>query len=274
LGAAEYQPAPARAAERAQDATPLSILLVEDNPVNQRLAIGLLAKRGHQVRVAENGRIAVDLLETESFDLVLMDVQMPVMGGLEATRLIRERERSRGGHVPIAALTAHAMSGDRELCLNAGMDGYATKPLHAAELYALVNRLAGTNRPVTGPVPPAPTAGAADILERFTGDRDLLREVATAFVEHLPVLLAELDQGLSRSDADAVQRAAHSLKGSVGNFAHTRSFELALRLEQIGRSGNLDGAAEVCAELHRALEELVSLLGEFTADAITDPFPC
>ncbi|MFL5494853.1 MAG: response regulator [Gemmatimonadales bacterium] len=265
LGAAEYQPVPARAAEATQHAKPLSILLVEDNPVNQRLAVGLLAKRRHQVRVADNGRIAVDLLETESFDLVLMDVQMPVMGGLEATRLIRERERGRGGHVPIAALTAHAMSGDRELCLKAGMDGYATKPLHAAELYALVDQLGGPSRQVEGPVP-AP-AVATDILERFMGDRDLLREVASAFLEHLPVLLAELDQGLSRGDADAVQRAAHSLKGSVGNFAHTPSFELALRLEQIGRSGSLDGAAEVCAELHRGVEELGILLSEFTEPA-------
>jgi two-component system sensor histidine kinase/response regulator len=100
------------------------------------------------------------------------------------------------------------------------------------------------------------------------GDRHLLQEVATAFVEHLPALLAELDLGLSRGDADVIQRAAHSLKGSVGNFAHTRSFELALRLEQIGRSGSLDGAAEVCADLHRGLGELVSLLGEFTEPAI------
>ena len=96
------------------------------------------------------------------------------------------------------------------------------------------------------------------------GDRNLLREVATAFLEHLPVVLAELDQGLSGRDHAAVQRAAHSLKGSVGNFAHTRSFEVALRLEELGRSGSLEGAAEVCAELHRATGELVSLLGEFT----------
>jgi two-component system sensor histidine kinase/response regulator len=267
LGAAEYQRAPARAAEQTEGGKPLSILLVEDNPVNQRLAVGLLAKRGHQVRVAENGKIAVDMLGSESFDLVLMDVQMPVMGGLEATRLIRERERGQGGHVPIAALTAHAMSGDRELCLNAGMDGYATKPLHAAELYSLVDQLARASRLVEGQVP-TPAAGAADILERFMGDRHLLREVATAFVEHLPALMAELDQGLSRGEADVVQRAAHSLKGSVGNFGHTRSFELALRLEQIGRSGKLDGAAEVCTELHRGVEELVTLLTEFTEPAV------
>jgi two-component system sensor histidine kinase/response regulator len=263
LGAAEYQPAPTRVREQPLDPRPLRILLVEDNPVNQRLAVGLLAKRGHQVRVAENGRVAVDTLEAESFDLVLMDVQMPVMGGLEATRLIRERERSRGGHVPIAALTAHAMTGDREQCLKAGMDGYATKPLHAAEFYALVDQLGGASRRVESS-PPPPAGGGADILERFMGDRNLLREVATAFLEHLPVLLAELDQGLSGGDHAALQRAAHSLKGSVGNFAHTRSFELARRLEEFGRSENLDGAAEVCAELHRATEELVSLLGEFT----------
>jgi two-component system sensor histidine kinase/response regulator len=209
----------------------------------------------------------VDALEAGSFDLVLMDVQMPVMGGLEATRLIRARERTRGGHVPIAAITARAMTGDREQCLAAGMDGYASKPLHATELYALIDQLAGASRVVEDRPRVSPDAGA-DILERFMGDRDLLRDVATAFLEQLPMLLGELDHGLSRGDAAAVQRATHSLKGSVGNFAHTRSLELVLRLEQIGRSGSLDGAAEVCAELHRAGEELVSLLAEFTEPAV------
>lgn len=105
LGALEYRPAPTLGRAQPAERTPLRVLLVEDNPVNQRLAVGLLAKRGHLVQVAGNGRIAVEALEKESFDLVLMDVQMPVMGGLEATRRIRERERTRGGHVPIAALT-------------------------------------------------------------------------------------------------------------------------------------------------------------------------
>jgi signal transduction histidine kinase/CheY-like chemotaxis protein/HPt (histidine-containing phosphotransfer) domain-containing protein len=266
LGAVEYQPAFVRGEVQPPDGTPLRILLVEDNPVNQRLALGLLAKRGHLVRVAENGRVAVDSLEEESFDLVLMDVQMPVMGGLEATRLIRERERSRGGHVPIAAITAHAMRGDREQCLDAGMDGYATKPLHAAELHALIDQLARSGRAVET-TPAGPPSGGADILERFMGDPDLLREVAVAFLEHLPVLLAELDHGLSHGDPAAVQRVAHSLKGSVGNFAHARSFDLAVRLEQLGRCGSLDGAAEICAELHRASDELADLLSEFTEGA-------
>jgi two-component system, sensor histidine kinase and response regulator len=266
LGALENLPVPAPGPEQAVELTPLRILLVEDNPVNQRLAVGLLAKRGHVVQVAGNGRSAVDALEAGSFDVVLMDVQMPVMGGLEATRLIRARERTLGGHVPIAALTAHAMTGDREQCVAAGMDGYASKPLHAAELYALIDQLAGASRLVE--LGPASAGGAADILERFMGDRDLLREVATAFLDQLPTLLGELDEGLSRGDAEAVQRATHSFKGSVGNFAHPRSFELALRLEQIGRSGSLDGAAEVCAELHRAADELASLLSEFTEPAV------
>jgi two-component system sensor histidine kinase/response regulator len=234
--------------------------------VNQRLAVGLLAKRGHSVRVAGNGRIAVEALEEQSFDLVLMDVQMPVMGGLEATRLIRARERIRGGHVPIAALTAHAMTGDREQCFAAGMDGYASKPLHATELYALIDQLAENGRAVGVSPRVSPSAGA-DILERFMGDRDLLQEVATAFLEHLPVLLAELDEGLARRDHVAVQRAAHSFKSSVGNFAHARSLDLAHRLEQLGHSASLDGAAELGVDLHRASAELASLLAAFTEGA-------
>ena len=155
---------------------PLRILLAEDNPVNRQLAIALLNRRGHIVTVAENGQEAVDHVERERFDLVLMDVQMPVMGGFEATRIIRERERASGGHIPIVALTARAMNGDRELCLAAGMDEYLAKPLRAADLYATVDAF--------GAAAPAPEARrwasgsdghpAADaLLERFLGDRRL-----------------------------------------------------------------------------------------------------
>jgi CheY-like chemotaxis protein len=108
---------------------PLRILLVEDNPINQKVAQRLLEKAGHSVAVANNGREALDYIGREKFGLVLMDIQMPEMDGLEATVAIRENERQSGGHVPIVALTAHAMKGDRERCLEAGMDGYVTKPV-------------------------------------------------------------------------------------------------------------------------------------------------
>src|SRR4029079_650770 len=111
------------------------LLLAEDNVVNQRVAVGLLSKRGHQVTVVTNGREALDAIERDRFDLVLMDVQMPEMGGLEATIAIRERERTSGGHLRIVAMTAHAMTGDRERCYAAGMDGYLSKPIDPLRLY-------------------------------------------------------------------------------------------------------------------------------------------
>jgi CheY-like chemotaxis protein len=114
------------------------ILLAEDNLVNQRLAVKLLEKQGHSVRVANNGREAVDTLAKEAFDLVLMDVQMPVMSGLQAAALIREREKETGEHIRIIALTANAMSGDREKCLAAGMDGYLSKPIRVDALLAVL----------------------------------------------------------------------------------------------------------------------------------------
>ncbi|MBW1706988.1 MAG: response regulator [Deltaproteobacteria bacterium] len=120
----------------------LKILLAEDNIVNQKLAVKMLEKRGHRVVVSSNGRKALEAYEREWFDLILMDVQMPEMDGLEATRAIREKEKERGGHIPIVAMTAHAMKGDREKCLSAGMDDYVPKPIKADELFSVVERVA------------------------------------------------------------------------------------------------------------------------------------
>jgi len=124
-------------------ATGLRILVAEDNVVNQQLAVRLLQKRGHQVTVAANGREALDALANGDFDLVLMDVQMPEMGGLEATVAIRQQEEATGRHIPIVALTAHAMKGDEERCLAAGMDAYLSKPVKASELYAAIEKQVG-----------------------------------------------------------------------------------------------------------------------------------
>jgi signal transduction histidine kinase/CheY-like chemotaxis protein len=272
LGARREPPAEIRLPQPAQGnalSRPLRILLAEDNPVNRQLAIALLNRRGHVVTVAENGQAAVDHVERERFDLVLMDVQMPIMGGFEATRIIRERECVSGGHLPIVALTARAMNGDRELCLAAGMDEYLAKPLRAADLYATVDALGAA-----APAPEAATEGhscsdghpAADaLLERFLGDRSLLQAVAETFIDHLPVLLGDVDAAVAAGDLPGIHRAAHSLKGSAGNFGYAPAFEAALTLEQLGRAGTSEGVTEASAIVHRTMDELVRLLRETIA---------
>lgn len=130
---------------------PMRVLLAEDNPVNQKVAVGLLSKRGHAVVVAGNGRDALEALTRQPFDLVLMDVQMPVMGGFEATAAIRERERATGSHIRIVAMTAHAMTGDRARCLAAGMDDYMAKPVNPKELFAMVENGRSAHEVVAAP---------------------------------------------------------------------------------------------------------------------------
>ena len=170
----------------------LSVLLAEDNVVNQRLAASVLERRGHTVTIAANGRQALDTLEQSDFDVVLMDVQMPEMGGFEATAAIREREQAAGRRrVPIVAMTAHAMKGDRERCLAAGMDEYVTKPLDSRLLCAVVEAIAGwePNAPVaaTDQLP-----GLSDaVLARVGGDRELLAEISRLFLDDAPKHLAE-----------------------------------------------------------------------------------
>ena len=237
----------------------LRVLLAEDNPVNQKLAVGILAKRGHSVRVAQNGREAVEAVEEQPFDLVLMDVHMPEMGGFEATGLIRQRERAHGGRLPIVAVTARAMTGDRERCLEAGMDDYLTKPMKVKALLEIIDRLV-VNGSVAEAEPAGETAesGFADrvLHDRFDGDLELLRIVAGTFLECTPPLLRDLREGVAAGDAGSVSRIAHRLRGSLANFGADEVVAAAFRLEQMGAEGDLAGADGVCETLIEGYEIL------------------
>ena len=256
---AKAGPAQPKVVELARATRPLRILLAEDNPVNQRLALKLLEKRGHTVSVANNGREALELLERarwEGFDVVLMDVQMPEMDGLEATTSIRAREKTTGRHLPIIAMTAHAMKGDRERCLEAGMDGYVSKPVRAADLLEEIDKqVRRANQPTLRVV-----LDRAALLERLEGDAELLAEIVGVFLEDCPRLVASIREAVARGDARLLERAAHTLKGSVGNFGVSAAAAAALRLEQMGRQGELAQAGEACAALDREIERLKPIL--------------
>jgi signal transduction histidine kinase/HPt (histidine-containing phosphotransfer) domain-containing protein len=241
----------------AQPARPLRVLLAEDSLYNQRLAIGLLKKQGHTVIVAENGRQALEQLAQGTFDLVLMDVQMPGMDGFDATRDIRSREAQCGGHVPIIALTAHAMKGDRERCLEAGMDAYVSKPVRARTLYKVLDEVLcrAESAPAASPVSPPPplsaapaTGGGVDFgvaLEAVQEDRELLRELAGIFLEECPAVLAQIHQATATQDGVLLQRAAHTLKGSVRLFGAPRAYDLCFALESLAKHSLAEGGARV-----------------------------
>ena len=238
----------------------LHVLVVEDNSVNQTLALRLLEKRGHTALVADDGRQALAALESEHFDLVLMDVQMPHMDGFEATAAIRGKEKSTGEHIPIVAMTANAMKGDRERCLEGGMDAYLSKPLLSAEFYAVVEGAFDTP-PEAEEVSSERHAhreafDMAAALARFGDDEELFAELADLFVADSPQLLHDIWEAVSRGDHEGLERAAHTLKGSVAAFAAERARQLTSSLESMGRSGNL---AEADVTM-RALEEEVELV--------------
>jgi CheY-like chemotaxis protein/HPt (histidine-containing phosphotransfer) domain-containing protein len=231
---------------------PLHILLAEDHPVNQKLALRLLQKWGHTVDVVGNGREALAALEQQQYDLLLMDVQMPEMGGFEATAGVRERE-SGESHLPIVAMTAHAMKGDRERCLEAGMDGYVSKPIQPLEMFQAIEA-------ATAHLPAAPaevrSLDRTGLFERVQGDTELLRELVRMFAEAYPRQLSGLREALAQGDGPAVARFAHALKGSVGNFSAPRAVHTAERLEEVGRAGDIAGAAGLVAELEAELKRL------------------
>ena len=248
---------------------PLRVLLAEDNAINQQLALRILQKRGHEVVVAANGREALAALDTGRFDLVLMDLEMPEVGGFEATAALRARETGSGPHVPVIALTAHAMKGDRERCLAAGMDGYVTKPLLARELFAALDAALGgappEQRAAPGEGPPATEVfDAAEALRHVGDDVGLLRDLAGMFEAEAPKMLAQVRAAVEARDAAKLQRAAHTLKGAVGTFGARGTFAAALRLETMGRGGDLAGAAEALRELQQAVAQLQQALADYT----------
>lgn len=256
------QPTADTTAARQHHRPSLRILLAEDNIVNQRVAIGLLERGGHAVTLAENGRDALAALEAATFDLVLMDIQMPEMSGLETTAAIRAHESEHGGHVPIIALTAHAMAGDRARCLEGGADGYVCKPIKPVELFREIDAVLSDNA-----MPPVPAESPArddqdDLLARVGGSQALLQEVIELFLEDGPRLLNEIREGLAAGDAAVVYKTAHTLKGSAGNFGGQDVIALAQRLEARAREGDLPTAATVFAtleaEVDRLMEELAT----------------
>jgi two-component system sensor histidine kinase/response regulator len=252
-------PRPGRAAGRH-----LSILVAEDNPTNQKLVELLLEQHGHRVTTAATGRAAVVKAAEEPFDLILMDVQMPELDGFEATALIRRREASTGVHTPVVAMTAHAMAGDRERCLAAGMDAYVSKPLRVDDLLTTIDgfftEASGDTAPGAARAPRddnddtrASTVDEEALLEDFGGNRRLLAEVVKMFLSQAPEQLEALRAAAHARDASAVASAAHALKGSVGLFAQGAAFDAARRLEQEARNGDLTDIDGRCAEIDREL---------------------
>lgn len=248
----------------------LRILLAEDSYANQQLAVGVLTKWGHQVSVANNGRAAVDACERERFDVVLMDVQMPEMDGYQATAIIRAKETQTGGRIPIIAMTAHAMKGDREECLAAGMDDYVTKPIRWPDLQRALDAVM-TNKSSSSSISTNLSSPSKEgildwdeALKAVDGNPELMREVLDAFLQEWPVLLTNLDQAIATSDTSSLIRAAHTLKGCLGVFGQTEARELARRIEEFGESGQCDQAA--------ALLPLFRIQADLVLAEVTDHF--
>jgi CheY-like chemotaxis protein/HPt (histidine-containing phosphotransfer) domain-containing protein len=239
---------------------PLHILVAEDNAINQQLVVRLLAGQGHTVEIASTGAEALAALEQQRFDLVLMDVQMPEMDGFEATAAIRARERDTNRHTPIIAMTAHAMRGDQEKCLNAGMDAYLSKPMLASALYASIDQLLhdapAEHRLAPESMPEAPVDLAA-VLETVEGDKTLLTELLRVFARDYPERLADVREAIMMGDAKRLECGAHSLRGAVGLFGAKVACDLAMTLESMGSEARLDSAAQVLRELEQELERVI-----------------
>jgi signal transduction histidine kinase/CheY-like chemotaxis protein/HPt (histidine-containing phosphotransfer) domain-containing protein len=242
----------------------LRILLAEDNPINQRFAVCLLERYGHEVVVTSNGKEALTVLAQQPFDLVLLDVQMPEMDGLETSVAIRAREQEQGGHVPIIAMTAHAMADDRERCLQAGMDAYLTKPVRPQELFETIANLIPEGAALAGECHGAPLVSdifdQAALLARLEGDETLLRELVELFLEDTPQRLDRIHDAFVNNDLKMLERATHTLKGSVGNLCAYRAYETAKRLERLAQIGDGLRITDALTDLEMEMARLQPVL--------------
>jgi two-component system sensor histidine kinase/response regulator len=234
---------------------PLRVLVVEDNAINQRLVVTFLEDAGHTPVLAASGREALTALKRESFDLILMDVQMPDMDGFQTTAAIRAWEGSTRSRIPILATTANAHREDRERCLAAGMDGYLAKPIRYEELIALVESSAGRERE---PRPaPSPNNGPNSGIVQRPG---LRKEMIPLFLDDSLRLQAEMREAIARRDAVALERAAHTLRGTAGFFVAQTVFDLARCLENLAKAGDFGPEADgACQQLADELARLARM---------------
>jgi PAS domain S-box-containing protein len=250
---------------------PLRVLLAEDNPVNQRLAMRILERLGHNVQVVSNGKEALGRAQAEEFDVILMDVQMPEMDGLEATRAIRNAEAGTGKHVPIVAMTAHAMKGDREKCLSAGMDGYLSKPIRIYDLKGAMSEIETIRSKSQSSEHSFRAIGQLELLlDSVMGDQSLLVEMAELWLADSAKQESQIRKGLDSGDAVMVQRAAHALKGSVGTFQASVAQDVATQLEMSAKDADLVGARKaferLLTQIDLVRQDLRQLAGAPAAD--------
>ncbi|MEJ7594301.1 MAG: response regulator [Planctomycetaceae bacterium] len=265
---------PPTVTEKQDNLPSLRVLLAEDGKANQTLAVGLLTKWGHTVEVAENGEDTIALWQSGSFDVILMDVQMPVLDGLQATERIRELERASGTYIPIIAMTARAMKGDRERCLAAGMDDYVSKPIRRQELERGLRDL--SIKPAEQPLSQeradrtdgTPSHGDTSssiidwkaALENVEGDRELLNELLRTAVDENRNLLTQLDAAMSAKDAVAASRLAHTIKGGAQMIAATATVKAAMAIEAAAHAADFESVRTLIPELHDAVERLNGMI--------------
>jgi signal transduction histidine kinase/CheY-like chemotaxis protein/HPt (histidine-containing phosphotransfer) domain-containing protein len=259
-------PAPQRKVTSASPASlgkSLRVLVAEDNAVNQKLAAAILQRAGHISVVVPNGEVAVAVIERDRFDVVLMDVQMPVMGGFEATRLIRLMEAGLGRRTPIIAVTARAMKGDREACLAAGMDAFVPKPIQAAKLLEVLEQLASGSQPDSSQeleahdaVGTEKTLDEAALMKLVGGNRELASELAELYLIDLEPRMSEITAAVGARDGVRLRAAAHALRGSSGSMKAEHVSAAAGVLEGMGKSGDLDGVSRALELLKVAVANL------------------
>jgi CheY-like chemotaxis protein/HPt (histidine-containing phosphotransfer) domain-containing protein len=253
--------------DKVADEASLDVLLAEDTLANEKVIVTILERRGHRVQVARNGQEAIELAREQIFDVVLMDIQMPIMDGFQATAALRARQVIGQGRLPIIAMTAHAMRGDRERCLAAGMDAYIAKPIDLHRLIELIESVASDrsqprtpfqqSKPKLTTEMPREGGDVVDItasLKRLGGDANLLREIIQLFFEDSPELLERVGQSAAAGKARETERAAHSLRGLASNFDARRAASAAADIESLARNGRLRDIADQLPKLEREIQ--------------------
>jgi signal transduction histidine kinase/CheY-like chemotaxis protein/HPt (histidine-containing phosphotransfer) domain-containing protein len=245
------------------------ILVAEDNPYNQAVMQDLLPRRGHTLHVAGDGLSALGALEHDHFDVMLLDIHMPELDGFQVVAILRQRERGTGRHLPVIALTARSAAGERERCLQAGMDDYLTKPVRAAELFAAIERVVSGEevpRPVESDAGvPSGLLDPAALLAACDGDAELLRKMCRHFQTFVPSRLAEVSKALRDRNAPRLREAAHKLGGMVSSFSGTAA-EAAALLERLGGEGRIEEATQTHSRLTEIVGRLMSVLDTLSVD--------